>query len=328
MAVGSLFMPDAPDSDVTRINPTAVLQSTNHLLDDPEGLAKFYEENGYLLLRNVLERESIAQARREMFAVMERHGLIGPGATEPVWTGKPFAGGLEESDEFAGISRRLLEHPDNAVVMAKILGEPACTVPIVQYRTYPPGSPQSSIHQDGFYSPGIQDYRPVWITLTDCPRQFGGLAIAVGQNRRGYMHNLAKAPASPIPEGVIPDETWATTDYQPGDVLVIHPYAPHASLPNRTNLCRVTFDTRVQSAAYPRVIAGTVADFTADSITMQTRDGLSRKFRVDNETFIRIITPHQRIPYAEYVETVKQGMNLVVAFDGDHAEMLRKAAEG
>src|SRR3546814_8888992 len=95
-----------------------------------------------------------------MFAVMERHGLIEPGATEPVWTGTPSPGGMEESPEFSGIARRLIENPANMKLMEKILGEPACIIPIVQYRAYPPGGSITGVHQDGFFSPGIRNYKP------------------------------------------------------------------------------------------------------------------------------------------------------------------------
>src|SRR3546814_3272214 len=90
-----------------------------------------------------------------MFAVMERHGLIEPGATEPVWTGTPSPGGMEESPEFSGIARRLIENPANMKLMEKILGEPACIIPNVQYRAYPPGGSitgRSEEHTSGLQS--------------------------------------------------------------------------------------------------------------------------------------------------------------------------------
>src|SRR3546814_18473794 len=97
-----------------------------------------------------------------MFAVMERHGLIEPGATEPVWTGTPSPGGMEESPEFSGIARRLIENPAHMMLNEKILGEQACIIPIGQYRTYPPDRSIPGVTQDGIFNPGIRNPKTRW----------------------------------------------------------------------------------------------------------------------------------------------------------------------
>ena len=328
MNATAIKLPDAKDLNVLDVDPKGELVSANHLLDDHDALMRFHDEHGYLLLRKVLNPESVERARKEMFAVMVRHGLIAPDATEPVWTGKPFAGGMEESAEFSGISRRLIEHPDNLAMMAKILGCPVSMVPIVQYRTYPPGGTVTGVHQDGFFSPGIQNYKPVWMPMANCEREVGGVMLAVGQNKNGYLHNVAKPPYCPVPEGLIPDDSWATTDYFPGDVLIIHPATPHGSTPNRSKNCRVTMDTRVQSANDARIVLGLVKSVTPNSITVDAENLGERTFRVDEQTFIRVLHPGQRIPLGEFTQATKPGMRLVVVFDGDHATTLRKSAEG
>lgn len=326
MVIEALYMPDAEDSDVMAVNPQRELESCNHLLDDHAALMKFHDEQGYLLLRNVLAPDSVEEARKAMFAVMEHHGLIEPGATVPVWTGKPFPGGMEESEAFAGIARKLIENPANARLMEKILGEPACIIPIVQYRTYPPGGSITGIHQDGFYSPGIKNYKPVWTPLANCEREVGGLMVAVGQCNKGYFHNTAKSPPH-IPAGVIPDDSWATTDYFPGDVLIINPYAPHASMANTSNRCRVTIDTRVQSAANPRVLAAEILAADEKSVRVRDSEGTERTFVVDDNSFIRIQHPGVREDRLEYAQQPIVGRRVVVVFDGDHAETLRRASE-
>ena len=326
MAVISLNQPDADDLDFDAIEVTGELESANHLLGDHAALMRFHDEKGYVFLRDVLDSDSVAEARDAMFAIMERHGVVAPGATEPVWTGTPFPPGMEESEEFSGISRRIIEHPGNFDLMARILGEPAAMVPIVQYRIYPPGGPVTGVHQDGFFSPGIVNFKPVWMPLVDIDRSMGGLMVAVGQNKRGYFHNLAKAPRCPIPEGVIDPGSWATTDYHPGDVLVIHGATPHASRPNLSDRVRVSIDTRIQSARDPRVLLGTVTGFAVDRVDLETADG-PRSFRVDDHSFIRLLHPGPRIPIDEFVDTIREGMKLTVVFDGDHAVTLRKASE-
>ena len=328
MASQAIYLPDARDLDVLDVHPLREMEDANHLLDDHAALMKSYEDNGYLLLRNVLDPQSVRIARDAMLAVAVRQGLIEPGDDVGIWTGKPLSGALEDSPEFSGISRRLIEHPVNRAAMEKILGEPACPVPIVQYRIYPPHGPATAVHQDGFFSPGIQAYKPVWVPLTRCSREMGGLMVAVGQNRRGYFNNLARPSPFPLPEGLIPEDSWATTDYEPGDVLIVHPYTPHGARPNTSDRLRVTLDTRVQSAQHPTALAVTVTSVTPQSLTVDAGDLGELCLGVDEETLVRVVHPGIREPFSRFAEVTKPGMRLVLVRDGARAVMLRKASEG
>lgn len=328
MTVAALSRPDAEDLKVLDVKPDRELESCNHLLGEHAALERFYDDNGYLLLRGVLDPGSVAEARDAMLAVAARLGLTSPGDPEGKWTGGSFDGGMEESDIYAGIAARLIEHPANLAVMEKVLGEPACAVPIVQYRTYPPNGPITTVHQDGFYSPGIQDYKPVWVVLTPCTREMGGLALAVGQNKRGYFHNIAKPSPYPFPRDAVPDDAWATTDYMPGDVLIVHPCTPHCGRPNLSDRLRISFDSRVQSATNPSAVAATVKAVTPNSITVEAGGLGERTFSVDEDSFIRVLHPGVREKFEGFAEYTKPGMRLVVVRDGDRAVMLRKAAEG
>ena len=328
MTIDAINRPDAVDMRHLDFVPTRELESCNHLLDDHAALEAFYQANGYILLRGVLDPASVEEARDSMLAAAASLGLVEPGDPTGKWTGKPTPGGTEESPIYAGIAKGLLEHPANAALLEKVLGEPACAVPMVQYRTYPPHGPVTVVHQDGFYSPGIQDYKPVWVTLTPCTREMGGLAVAVGQNNSGYFHNIAKPTPFPFPDDVVPPEAWATTEYMPGDVLIVHPYAPHCALPNNSDRLRITFDSRVQSAANPSAIAATVTSFTANSVTVDAGRLGELTFSVDANTFIRPVDPGIREKFEDFTTYMKPGMRLVVVRDGNRATMLRRASEG
>jgi hypothetical protein len=327
MAANALNIPDAIDVDVLAIKPAREFEVCNNLLDDHAALERFYDDNGYLFFRGVLNPDSVLRARDEMLAIAADHfGLVEKGDPSARWTGKPLQGWSEESPLFSGISRRLVEHPDNLALLSKILGEPACMVPNVQYRLYPPGGPVTIVHQDGFYSPGIQDYKPVWVPLVPCPREVGGLMVAIGQHKRGYLHNLAKPNPFPIPQGVIDADSWATTDYEPGDVLIVHPCSPHAGTPNTSDRLRVTFDTRVQSARRPSAFSATVVAVTPDSVTVEPDDRLlgTLTLSVGVDTYIRVRDPGVREDFSGFAEYTKPGMHIVVVRVGDRAAMLRK----
>ncbi len=326
MSFPPVNLPDARDLDVRDITPTKEFEDCTSLLDDHDALNAFYDENGYLFFRNALSPRSVVQARDEMLAIAADHyGITEKGDTLGRWNGNPLKDFCEDGEEFSGISRRLIEDPSNQDFLAKVLGEPAAMVPLVQYRLYPPNGPVTPVHQDGFYSPGIEGYRPVWTALVDCPREVGGLMVAVRQHKRGFYHNLGKPTPFFIPEGMIDPDSWATTDYRAGDVLVVHPYSPHAGTPNTSDRLRVSLDTRVQSARAPKAFAARVVSVTPNSLTVEadTANVGTVTLKVDEQTFIRVRNPGIREDFSRFVEYTLPGMRLLVVREGDRAEMLR-----
>jgi ectoine hydroxylase-related dioxygenase (phytanoyl-CoA dioxygenase family) len=322
-----LYMPDAQDLDPLSITPTRSFEECNSLLGDAAAIDDFYAENGYLFFRDVLDQGSIARARDEMLEIaVDKFGLVERGDPTARWTGEPLSKEWSEEDPvFAGISRRLVEHPHNITVMGQCLGEPACIVPNVNYRLYPPGGPVTGVHQDGFYSPGIESFRPLWIPLIPMPREVGGLMVAIGQHKKGFFHNLAPGKRLRVPAGVIDERSWATIDYRPGDLLVVHPYSPHGGLPNRSDRLRVSIDVRVQSLANPTAFAGTVRAVNANSILIAADDSAlgDVQLAVDEDTFIRVLSPGVREPFATFADYTRPGMHLLAVRAGDRAIMLR-----
>lgn len=328
MNMPAVRLPDARDLDARTITPRKEFEDCTALLDDHDALNRFYEDNGYLFFRRALSSASVIRARDEMLEIAaDRFGLVEKEDPTAKWTGKPLTGFSEDGTEFAGISRRLIEDPSNQEFLAKVLGEPASMVPLVQYRLYPPNGPITPVHQDGFYSPGIQDYRPVWTALVDCPREVGGLMVAVGQHKRGFYHNLAKPTPFPVPEGLIDPDSWTTADYGAGDVLVVHPRSPHAGTPNTSDRLRVTLDTRVQSARNPTAFSATVKAVTPTSLTVVADNAAVGEvtLSVAEDTFIRVRDAGTREDFASFVDYTVPGMHILVVRNGDHAQMLRCA---
>jgi ectoine hydroxylase-related dioxygenase (phytanoyl-CoA dioxygenase family) len=319
----------ALDLVADEVRPVRDLRVSNNLLGDREALDLEYETYGYLFFRDVLDRASVDAARHRMASVLAKAGVVVEGSDPPVWNGKPFAGLPEESPEFRGISAIIFDAPANNALFEQILGEPVCQVPIVQYRSYPPNKPAGGVHQDGFHSPGVTGYRPIWVPLMPIDREVGGLTLAEASNHSGFFHNLAKPPYFPVARGVIPDEAWVTTDYCVGDLLVVHPHTPHTGLANRSDRFRLSIDTRVQSARTPSVVVGDVAALSTDSVTLSLNSGEQLVLSIDSDSYIRTgERPQERLTQDQMMQVTAIGQRLIAARNGDRAVMLRRASEG
>jgi ectoine hydroxylase-related dioxygenase (phytanoyl-CoA dioxygenase family) len=97
------------------------------------------------------------------------------------------------------------------------------------------------IHYD-YAVGGGQDMLTSWLPLMEIPVRLGGLAVQPGGHHW--------PPQPPRPLGVS-EPGWATTSYQPGDVLIFHCLTPHAALPNTGSSLRISGDFRWQVPDHP-----------------------------------------------------------------------------
>jgi Phytanoyl-CoA dioxygenase (PhyH) len=89
---------------------------------------------------------------------------------------------------------------------------------------------------------GVQDMLTTWIPLMDIPVRLGGLAVQPG----GHLDRLQAPRVLGRTE-----RGWATTSYQPGDVILFHSLTPHAALPNDGTVLRLSGDFRWQLPDQP-----------------------------------------------------------------------------
>jgi ectoine hydroxylase-related dioxygenase (phytanoyl-CoA dioxygenase family) len=81
-----------------------------------------------------------------------------------------------------------------------------------------------------------------WIPLIEIPVRIGGLAVRPG----GHLG----PPRRPRPLSAT-EPGWATTSYEPGDIIIFHCLTPHAALPNRGSTLRISGDFRWQRPDQP-----------------------------------------------------------------------------
>jgi Phytanoyl-CoA dioxygenase (PhyH) len=199
-------------------------------------------------------------------------------------------------------------------------------VPVAELRIIPPwdGFGRSLFiypHQDGFYNEGYR-FMTAWMPLWRVSRATGGLALAQGRHRAGYLHDTGQPPRFPIPEGAIPGSAWRSADYEVGDVVIFDPYLPHSGLRNRSsNYFRVAYDVRFVLPEDPAPIVGAVVSATAESIVVQTEGGEARCFRLVEESYCRGIGRNagQRLPLRDVPVVYLPGQEVMITLETDPA---------
>jgi hypothetical protein len=221
------------------------------LVDDPDGLRRRLAADGYLFFRGLLPVGEVRAAGLAVLARLQAGGWVddrGIPSIQPRAVNSmdaladPAFRAAMTSVEF----NRIPYLPPLRAVNRAILGPSAFSYPVKVLRAVYPERPQARprgryIHYD-YGVAGVQDMLTSWIPLTDIPVRIGGLAVRPG----GHLGPpRPPRPLSPAEPG------WATTSYEPGDVIIFHCLTPHAALPNTGSALRISGDFRWQRPDQP-----------------------------------------------------------------------------
>jgi ectoine hydroxylase-related dioxygenase (phytanoyl-CoA dioxygenase family) len=243
------------------------LRDSSSLRTDPGALRLRYQEDGYLYLRNVLDRGTVMALRGAYFSTFEPSYLRG-GTTpaDGIFSGQrpgqlPAHGvvghpahAFVRSPRFATFAA----DPRLEALAATVLGGPVQRLPRAIVRHFDRSTPMASrAHVDYSYlDQGSDQLVTLWIPLGDCPPPTGGLMYLEGSHgadptsfdrlrtitdrpgdSRAISHNLAW-----VAEEL--GRRWLWADYRAGDVTVHSPHIVHASLDTTTDLMRLSADLR------------------------------------------------------------------------------------
>lgn len=246
------------------------LRNSNDLLSDAEALRTRVTEDGYLLLRGLIDREKVLRARRTIMEHMATQEALTPGT--PVLEGVMPKGG--RSVPMMG-RKGIAHHEDVAAVLesdelhaffATYFGEPALTFNYKWLRAV--GNEQyTGAHYDFVYmGQGSANLHTVWVPFGDVEIEQGTLAMCVGSNRLPAFDRLKETYGRmdvdrDHTEGWFTKDPmeivekfggqWATTNYRAGDVILFGMHTMHASTTNLTNRFRLSCDVRFQPASEP-----------------------------------------------------------------------------
>jgi hypothetical protein len=227
------------------------LADSRPLSDDAEGMRRRLAADGYLFFRGLLPAARIRASGRAVLAQLQSGGWVDDQAVPSI---QPRA--VNSMDALADPAFRaamsgpafnqLPYLPALRQVVRRVLGPDAFSYPAKVLRAVYPERPQARprgryIHYDYAVS-GVQDMLTSWIPLMDIPPRIGGLAVQPG----GQLG----PPQRPRPLSQS-EPGWATTSYEPGDVIIFHCLTPHAALPNQGSVLRISGDCRWQRPDQP-----------------------------------------------------------------------------
>ena len=253
--------------------PSAVfgeLTDSSPLLGDREALRDRFDQDGYLLLRELVDPQKVIAARERIMEYMAEKEALVPGtpAMEGVMPkdGKTvnLMGPNPATREPAVL--RALEAQELFEFFTDFYGEDPLTYDYKWLRAV--GNEKfTGSHFDVVYmGRGSRNVNTVWIPMGDIPIEHGTLAICEGSHRAPEFERLRATYGqmdvdrdniqgwfSENPEEILDKfgGTWLTTDFKPGDILTFGLYTLHASTTNTTNRFRLSCDVRFQPKSEP-----------------------------------------------------------------------------
>ena len=261
------------------------LRPANELLTDPLALRGRMAEDGYLFLRDYLNREQLSAARQFVLDRLAEHGLLDEQFPREVAVTKTGATGLWAPTELAMQNpalRQVLYTGPMLTLYERLLGGAVRHYDFTWFRAIPGGASGTYPHCDVVYmGRGTFNLYTSWTPIGDIPRDLGGLMILEGSHRhreklRHYLQRDVDEYCTNRPDGteiatgrkqwqdwdgrLSSDPVslreklggrWLTADFQMGDVLIFGMATVHASLDNQTNRFRLSSDSRYQLASEP-----------------------------------------------------------------------------
>jgi len=290
MSSAALLRQVGPDTVALTANGKSLSTAPDRLgrltpFDPACGIAaarSFYQENGYVWLKGLLDREDVLAFRGWVFSKLARSGLIEPGSDPS--TGVASTGLFDKQMA----DRRLMSLVRSAAYegfcaqprLTRFMDELLSGLSYLHKRklmrfTLPGSTTATPAHYDLVYlRGGTSRIATAWIPIGDTPVEMGGLVYLEGSHRVGVEMEaeFARANSGLTPEERIsaynrnmgeggwiskdlPDMAerfnarWLVADYEAGDVVLHSPFMIHASTENRDpdGLIRLSTDIRFQN---------------------------------------------------------------------------------
>jgi ectoine hydroxylase-related dioxygenase (phytanoyl-CoA dioxygenase family) len=257
--------------------PEELLQPLKEISNVAE-LQRSLEEEGYVFLRGVLNREEVLAARQEVFRRLEEVEEIEPPALEGIATGRSKRLELEsdrgkfwQSVSEGQALRHVTHGPQIREVMNSIFGEPSRPHDLMYLRPTAVGCSTNFHYDYPFFAGNSERILTAWIPLGDIPVTEGPLTVVEGSNRfsdlldpirainfqdersNELVQNTAYEKQNEIhPISLVRERNtrMLTAFVKAGDLMVFSGFLLHGSLDNHSPIGRVRLscDVRYQPA--------------------------------------------------------------------------------
>ena len=261
------------DQDPTKFG--RLRESSEHATDGAI-LRERLNQDGYVFLRDVLDKEVLLQVQQAVGVELRRLDAIDPDGdhSKHLFPARPGPSIYAVADQVSPGKRRALTHqPALNAIFGAIFGEVAKPLDYTWPRIAGPGRSELP-HSDWIYMRrGTRRLYTAWIPLMDLPLSSGPLMVLEDSHRdnphtRRYLSmdvgKLGYLDAARFKHGTLvhggrysrrPDRVskefgarWLSTDYRLGDVMIFDTRNLHATLDNQTAGFRVSIDVRFQPA--------------------------------------------------------------------------------
>ena len=234
------------------------------VLGDRERLRTRAAENGYLFFPGLLPTHEVLAIRHAVQQVAAEHHLLRPGSDpdaairrdgvyvdveyerNPTPVVRSFYNAVLGMRPF----NAFFHHPTVVGVLDDLFGEPLFVHPRVICHIVFPDRPEHTAepHQDFAPVRGTRNTWTVWIPLGDCGAELGGIAVARGSHRRGFLDGKLLASGELLDEHTV----WHWNPFTCGDVIMFHSLTIHQGRDNATaDRIRLSTSARYQPVSEP-----------------------------------------------------------------------------
>jgi ectoine hydroxylase-related dioxygenase (phytanoyl-CoA dioxygenase family) len=259
----------------TRPEKFGELRMSNDILDDAEALRRRIAEDGYLFMRDALDKEVVTAARREILeklASIDEIDAANYPLMEAIASGRSNRGRIDvkqfHKELRTGKALRALVHQGNIIKFyEKFLGGEVRSFDYIWLRIVKVGGATGSHYDWVYMGRGTRNLYTSWTPIGDVPKIEGSLMILENSHKLEDLKNTYGAMdvdrdvdgpyaggwfgRNPIEVQEKLGGRWLTTDFKAGDLLASTMHTMHCSLDNQSPINRVASDTRYQLASEP-----------------------------------------------------------------------------
>ena len=234
-----------------------------HLLGDATALQRLAEHEGYLLIRDLLPRESVLKVGQQLAEIMAAADWIAADTPLAEAAANLHKRCVEPQPAFMDVFYQQLSlrglHALKAdcrllTTVERFLGQASWCVPhCVMRMAFPQMDAYATPpHQDFVHFEGSRNNWAAWIPFTPIRADTGGLTVAAGSHLAGPYDMRPCLGAGQMEINANLDELdWRWSPMNPGDVLFHNCLTVHKGLANKASTMRVSVDARYQPLSEP-----------------------------------------------------------------------------